>query len=218
LGVELGYCARPGEVDLRIIGNHAQLEDASQLVLQRLGADIFTTDQRSIEQVIVETLTGRGETLAVAESCTGGYIANHLTNVAGASQVFLAGYVTYANAAKISALGVDAKLIDEYGAVSEAVACAMAEGALRVSGANYALATTGIAGPGGGSEQKPVGTVFIALAQRDKPTEVQKRAYPSDRETFKDLTSQTALDMLLRKLDGRGSTTQPAIKANCSGV
>ncbi len=208
LGLEVGYCARPGEVDLRLIGTPEKLAQAEPLVMERLGDRIFTRDARSIEQVVIETLAARGGTLATAESCTGGFIANKLTNVPGASRVFLAGYVTYANEAKSSALGVEAALITQHGAVSEPVARAMAEGARQKSGARFAVATTGIAGPDGGTPEKPVGTVFVALAAEGAGTVVQKHRFPADRETFKQLTTQTALDLLLRHFDGRGTTSQ----------
>jgi len=203
LGLEVGYCARPGEVDLRLIGSPEKLAQADPIVQSQLGENIFTEDARSLEQVIVETLTQRGLTFATAESCTGGYIANKMTNVPGASRVYLAGYVTYANEAKTAALGVDAALIAAHGAVSEPVARAMAEGARRASGAQLAVSTTGIAGPDGGTPEKPVGTVFVALAGEGAETVVQKHRFPTDRETFKQLTTQTTLDLLLRRLDGR---------------
>jgi nicotinamide-nucleotide amidase len=207
-GLEVGYCARPGEVDLRLLGPAEVLERATELVMERLGAAIFTRDLRSLEEVVVATLTAQGTTLATAESCTGGAIANRITNVAGASEIFLAGYVTYANEAKTSAVGVPAALIAEHGAVSEPVARAMAEGAQRASGAKWALATTGIAGPGGGSEAKPVGTVYVALAGPGR-TVVEHHKFPTDRETFKNLVSQTALDLLLRQFDGRDRRHEP---------
>jgi len=119
--------------------------------------------------------------------------------VPGASNVFNAGYVTYANAAKTDILGVDPRLIDRHGAVSEPVARAMAEGARRRARSTYALATTGIAGPGGSSPGKPVGTVYIALAS-DSETIARKFFFPTDRETFKDLVAQAAFDLLRRKL------------------
>jgi nicotinamide-nucleotide amidase len=203
MGLEVGYCARPGEVDLRLIGKPEVLERASLLVMEKLGSHIFTQDLRSLEQVLIETLTEQEATVALAESCTGGFIANKLTNVAGASRVFLAGYVTYANEAKHSALGVPMELIEQHGAVSEPVARAMAEGAVKASGARFALATTGIAGPDGGTAAKPVGTVFVALAEEGQATLVQRHSFPTDRETFKQLVAQTALDLLLRRLDGR---------------
>ncbi len=206
MGLEVGYCARPGEVDVRLIGTAPVLDRAESLVRERLGKWIFTSDERELPNVVVEKLTALGKTIATAESCTGGFIANQLTNVSGSSKVFLAGYVTYANEAKTAALGVDAALIAAHGAVSEPVARQMAEGALKNAGANFALATTGIAGPDGGTAEKPVGTVFVALAVRGISTLVQHHRFPTDRETFKNLVSQTALDLLLRQLDGRDTT------------
>ena len=127
-------------------------------------------------------------------------IANSITNVSGASEVFLAGYVTYANSAKSDVLSVDPKLIDKNGAVSEAVARAMAEGARARAASTFGLATTGIAGPTGGSEEKPVGTVYIALASEDQQTVARKFVFPTDRETFKQLAAQAALDLLRLRL------------------
>jgi nicotinamide-nucleotide amidase len=144
-------------------------------------------------------LTKKKQTLATAESCTGGLLANRITNVAGASAVLLAGYVVYANEAKIDILGIDPKLIDEHGAVSEEVARSMADGARKRAGSTYALATTGVAGPSGGSEEKPVGTVYVALAD-ENDTKIKKLFFPSDRETFKQLAAQAAFEMLRRKL------------------
>ncbi len=212
MGLEVGYCARPGEVDLRIIGPAAVLDRAETLIRERLGKWIFTSDERELSGVVVEKLTALGKTVATAESCTGGFVANQFTNVAGASKVFLAGYVTYANEAKTAALGVDPALIREHGAVSEQVAQQMAEGALEKAGSDFALATTGIAGPDGGSPGKPVGTVFVALAERGRETLVQHHRFPTDRETFKHLVSQTAMDLLLRRLDGR----DPSVTENFS--
>ena len=200
LGLEVGYCARPGEVDLRLIGSAEALARAEKIVAAQLGAQLVSRDQSSLEKVIVDRLSARGETLATAESCTGGLLAHRVTNVPGASAVFLEGFVTYANEAKTRALGVDAALLRAHGAVSREVAAAMADGARTAAGVDHALATTGIAGPGGGSEAKPVGTVFIALATKLGPTTVEQHRFPTDRETFKDLTAQTALDLLRRRL------------------
>ena len=165
-GIELGYCARPGEVDLRVVGGPSALDRADAVIKAGLGAAIFSDDGRTLEEVVVKLLTARKQTLAVAESCTGGFLAHRITNVAGASVVFLAGYVTYSNEAKAAMLGIDPQLISEHGAVSEKVAQAMAEGARRRANVTFGLATTGIAGPGGGTEAKPVGTVFFALAPK----------------------------------------------------
>jgi nicotinamide-nucleotide amidase len=199
-GIELGYCARPGEVEVRIIGPPDAIQTADAIIRDELGVSIFSDNDEALEAVVVKLLKQRKETLATAESCTGGLIANQLTNVSGASEVFLAGYVTYANSAKSDVLNVDSKLIAKHGAVSEAVARAMAEGARTRTGSTYGLATTGVAGPTGGSDEKPVGTVYIALALGDSETVVRKLYFPTDRETFKQLTAQAALDFLRRKL------------------
>src|SRR5207249_2487206 len=192
-GLELGYCARPGEVDVRIIGERAALDQADRIVCGRLGDAIFTSGDETLEQVLVELLAKKKQTLAIAESCTGGLLANRITNVPGSSAVLLAGYVCYANEAKIDILGVDPKLIEEHGAVSEVVARAMAEGARSRARSTYALATTGIAGPSGGSAEKPAGTVYVALASETE-IKVKKLFFPSDRETFKQLTAQVAFE------------------------
>jgi nicotinamide-nucleotide amidase len=198
-GVEIGYCARPGEVDVRIIGERTALDEADKIIHAELGGVIFTAGDETLEQVLVQLLAKKKKTLAIAESCTGGLLANRITNVPGSSAVLLAGYVVYANEAKIDILGVDPKLIEQRGAVSEEVARAMAEGARKRAGSIYGLATTGIAGPDGGSEEKPVGTVYVALAD-EKETKVRKLFFPSDRETFKQLVAQLAFEMLRRKL------------------
>ena len=199
-GLELGYCARAGEMDLRLLGEASVVAHARQIVIEKLGGSIFSTDGNNLETVVVKLLTEQKRTLAIAESCTGGYLAHRITNVPGASAVLLAGYVTYSNEAKTRSLGVDAGLIAEYGAVSRQVATAMAEGARKQAASDFALATTGIAGPSGGSNEKPVGTVFIALASKDQPTQLQKRFFPDDRPTFKELTAQAALEMLRQQL------------------
>jgi nicotinamide-nucleotide amidase len=199
-GIELGYCARPGEVEVRIIGDPNTIQAADAIIRGELGLSIFSDNDETLEGVVVRLLKQRKQTLATAESCTGGLIANQITNVSGASEVFLAGYVTYANSAKSDALNVDWKLIDKHGAVSEPVARAMAEGARTRAVSTYGLATTGIAGPTGGSDEKPVGTVYIALASGDSETVVGKFLFPTDRETFKQLAAQAALDLLRRRL------------------
>jgi nicotinamide-nucleotide amidase len=198
--VELGYCARPGEVDVRLLGTSARLDEAEALIRNAFPHSIYTTAEEDLEEVVVHLLTEKKQTVATAESCTGGYLAHRLTNVPGASSVFLAGYVTYANEAKIAALGVDAALIEEHGSVSRVVAGKMAEGALRNAGVTHALATTGIAGPSGGTEKKPVGTVFIALASAGAETDVQRFRFLTDRESFKRLATQAALEMLRQRL------------------
>jgi len=199
-GVELGYCARPGEVDVRIIGEAKAIEQADGIITSALGPSIFSAGDESLEEVIVKLLTKRNQTLASAESCTGGLIANRITNVPGASRVFLAGYVCYANQAKIDMLNVDPKLIETHGAVNEPVARGLAEHARAAARSDYALSTTGIAGPTRGSPEKPVGTVYVALASGDAETTAKKFFFPTDRETFKQLAAQTALDLLRRRI------------------
>ncbi len=204
--MELGYCARPGEVMVRVIGSAAALDACGVLVRAAFGDRLFSETDEVMEQVVVRLLRQAGRTVATAESCTGGLMANRLTNVAGASEVFGWGFVTYANEAKERLLGVSASDLADHGAVSEPVVRAMAEGALGASGADYALAVTGVAGPGGGTAEKPVGTVWIALAARGRvagepvTTTVLREHFPFEREMFKAMTSQTALDMLRRRL------------------
>jgi len=198
-GIELGYCARPAEVDVRIVGKPKAIEQADAIIRSTLGSSVFSAADETLEEVVVKLLVGRNQTLAVAESCTGGLLANRITNVPGASEVFLAGYVCYANQAKINMLDVDSHLIEKHGAVSEQVALALAENARGCAGSDYALATTGIAGPGGGSPEKPVGTVYVALAAPGE-TIAKKLFFPTDRETFKQIATQAALEMLRKKL------------------
>ena len=199
-GLTLGYCIRQGDVDVRLSGQSEPVEIGAAIVREHLGPCIVSEDRRMIEEVLVQTLADRGQWLATAESCTGGFMASRITDVSGASRVFGHGFVTYANEAKQRHLGVSAQLLEQHGAVSEPVAAAMAEGVLAVSGADHALAITGIAGPTGGSEDKPVGTVFIGLASKGSSTVVRRFYYPGSRDRFKLLSSQAALEMLRRRL------------------
>jgi len=153
----------------------------------------------TLQRRVGEALRARGWTVALAESCTGGFIAHRITNVPGASAVLWGGAVSYANDAKTKWLGVNEATLAMHGAVSEPVAREMAEGARRVAGSDYAISVTGIAGPDGGSAEKPVGTVFIGLAAADG-TIVKQFLNRFDRETFKYVTSQQALEMLRRSL------------------
>ena len=200
-GLEVGYCARPGAVDVRLVASGVAAEklvsEAEAVVQKNLGENIFGADDEEIEQVVVKLLAQRKKTLALAESCTGGLIASRLTDVPGASEVFLGGVVSYANAAKEKLLGVRAETLAAHGAVSEAVAREMAVGAREKFGADLALAVTGIAGPAGGTAEKPVGTVFIALATASG-VEVKKFLNVWDRATFKQVTATQALEWLRR--------------------
>lgn len=202
-GLEIGYCARTGEVDVRLAARghnaHRTVGEAEGIVRGIIDEHIFGQDDDSLESVVVRLLTERRQTLALAESCTGGYVAHRITNVPGASAVFRVGLVTYSNEAKQQLLGVSAQVLAEHGAVSRPVARVMAEGARRQAGVDHALAITGIAGPSGGTAEKPVGTVFIALATAAH-TFVLNPVNRYDRETFKFVTAQQALDLLRRTL------------------
>lgn len=202
-GLELGYCARVGQVDVRLAAQgHGAAElvrEAETITQGQLSKHIYSLADEELEVVIVRLLTERKQTLALAESCTGGGLANRITNVPGASAILLASLVTYSNEAKQKFVGVRPATLAEHGAVSEAVAREMAEGARRETGADYALSVTGVAGPGGGSEAKPVGTVFIGFASAAE-TIVLKQFNNFDRETFKLVTTTQALEMLRRKL------------------
>jgi nicotinamide-nucleotide amidase len=189
-------------VDVRLGARGARAEalvhEAETIVRAQLGPYLYGLDEEELEAVLIRLLAERKKTLALAESCTGGCIAHRLTNVPGASAVLLAGLVTYSNDAKQKFLGVQAETLARHGAVSEPVARQMAEGARRETGADYALSVTGIAGPGGGTPAKPVGTVFIGLAG-PFDTVVEHHFNPWERETFKQVTAQQALDLLRRK-------------------
>jgi nicotinamide-nucleotide amidase len=202
-GLELGYCARTGEVDVRFVargcGAAQNVAEAEAILRGAIGEHVFGVDEDQLETAVVQLLTERRKKLALAESCTGGYIANRITNVPGASAVLWGAVVSYANEAKMKWLGVSPETLSAYGAVSEQTAREMAEGARRAAESDYAISATGIAGPNGGTEEKPVGTVFIGFADSDA-----SRAYKFlnrfDRETFKYVTSQQALEILRRAL------------------
>jgi len=199
-GLEYGYCARMGEVDLRLIGNPEQVAAARTLVLEKFSKYLISDDGSSMEATVIRLLREKGLKLATAESCTGGLIAHRLTNVPGSSEVFTHGWITYANEAKTDQLGVPAEIISSHGAVSEETARAMAEGALIAGNADLSLAITGIAGPTGGTEDKPVGTAWLALAEKGGATTARKIYHPRNRKDFKDAASQSALDLIRRRL------------------
>jgi nicotinamide-nucleotide amidase len=199
--VEVGYCARPGEVDLRLIAaDENLLKQAAVLARAKLADVIYTEGTETMEDVVVRLARAAGKTVTTAESCTGGLVASRITNVSGSSEVFRYGWVTYANGAKTSELGVPVELLEQHGAVSEEVARAMAEGALLRAGANLAISVTGIAGPTGGTAEKPVGLVYFGLAIKGGKTQMEKRIMSTQRERFKYMASQVALDLLRRAL------------------
>ena len=154
---------------------------------------------KKIENAIVRLMTERNLTLATAESCTGGFVANRITNVPGASKIFLGGVVAYSNGVKRKFLGVQPETLSRHGAVSAAVAREMAAGARNKFGADFAISVTGIAGPSGGTKAKPIGTVFIALAGASG-TMVERRLNCFRREKFKEITTEQALGMLHTRL------------------
>jgi nicotinamide-nucleotide amidase len=199
--IELGYCARPGEVEVRIISNLKSLSDeAEKRIRGALGEDIYAEGKDArLEETVVKMLAAAHKTVVTAESCTGGMIANRITNVSGSSEVFLNGWVAYSNEAKVKQLGVCAESLKKFGAVSEEVAREMAGKARQRSGADYAISATGIAGPTGGTIKKPVGLVFIGMATPQR-TVVQRHTVVFDRETFKFFVSQYGLDMVRREL------------------
>ena len=198
-GLEVGYCARPGAVDVRLTASGADAKElvaeGARIVQTILGASIYGFDDDEMETVVVRQLIARRKTLALAESCTGGALADQVTDVPGASEIFLGGVVSYANTAKEKLLGVRAETLAAHGAVSEAVAREMAVGVREKFGADFALAVTGIAGPGGGTPEKPVGTVYISLASA-AGVDVKKFNNVWDRATFKQVTAMQALDWL----------------------
>ena len=198
--LEFGYCAHIGEVDLRLIGPTAALEKGREIALGHFGRFLISDDGSSLEATVVRLLTEKHMTLATAESCTGGLISNRITDVPEASAVFTHGFITYANAAKVGMLGVSPGDLDSHGAVSETVACQMASGALQASGADIAVAVTGIAGPGGGTPEKPVGTAWIGLAGKDSETTAFKVFHPRNRHDFKLAASQAALEAVRKRL------------------
>ncbi len=198
--IQIRFCARCATADEA----EALLSEVSGPIEALLGDRIYSHNGDSIEQVVGKLLLAAGATLSVAESCTGGLLGERLTGVAGSSEYFLGGFITYSNALKTELLGVPPEMLAEHGAVSKPVAEAMAEGARRRSGSTFALAITGIAGPGGGTDTKPVGLTYIGLAG-PQGTEVVERQFLGDRARIRQFASQVALDLLRRKLGAGGS-------------
>lgn len=162
---------KPGEVMARITASadtkenaEALIEPVKKLFAERCGEYIYGFDKPNIETAALDVLKTAGKTIAIAESCTGGLVAKRITDIAGASEVFLCGMCSYSNSAKMNVLGVKKETLDKFGAVSEQTAAEMAEGVKRISGADIGVSTTGIAGPGGGTAEKPVGLVYIGIS------------------------------------------------------
>jgi nicotinamide-nucleotide amidase len=201
-GVEATICARDFEIHVDLIVDEGAGERAEVLAAALRGPLaqwLFGEDERPVEELVLDLLRERGLTLATAESCTGGMVGMRLTSVPGASDVYRGGIVAYANEVKERELGVPAELIERHGAVSAEVAAAMAEGARRRLGADVAVAVTGVAGPGGGSEEKPVGTVFLHVATADGGRGIDL-TYPGDREPIRRRGTVAALHLVRRVL------------------
>ncbi|WP_161897695.1 competence/damage-inducible protein A [Gordonia spumicola] len=199
--VEVTTCMRGGELEIvsRFDGTASATYDAlADLLIARHGDKVFSTDASTIDDLLVSRLNGR--TVATAESCTGGMVAARLTDRAGSSAYLLGGVVSYSNEVKTGVLGVPAELIAELGAVSEPVAAAMAEGARRVTGADIAVSTTGIAGPDGARPGKPVGTVCFGVAVAGRETVTVTRLFPGDRDSVRRLATTAAFHLLAAAL------------------
>lgn len=203
--------AKEGEMFVRVTAKAATQAEADALcapvveeIRRRVGSFVYSVDVDSLEALVVDALRAAGKTLATAESCTGGLLAKRITDVAGSSAVFEMGCVTYANRVKEKLLGVPHETLEAHGAVSEETARAMAEGIVRASGADIGVGITGIAGPGGGTAEKPVGLVYIALSD-GKSTWVAKRqpaGRMKSREWHRHCAASKALDMVRRYLAG----------------
>ncbi|MDX2034619.1 MAG: competence/damage-inducible protein A [Blastocatellia bacterium] len=197
---------KDGQIELHLTAQsrneaeaHRLNEELAGRLEEALGEYVYSRQDQTLEEVVGELLKWRGYTVATAESCTGGLVAGRITEVPGSSAYFLEGVVSYSNEAKIALLGVPKELIEEHGAVSEPVAKAMAEGIRRRAGSTFGIGVTGIAGPGGGTEEKPVGLVYLALAD-DSATQVRKLFFPSDRQFIRTLAVNSALDLLRRRI------------------
>jgi len=204
-GVRIAYCVQFPLIQVRLRltaspeSGAATLDAAAQMVRSRLGDAIVAEDRDTMETVVARLLDERGLTVAVAESCSGGLLAKHLTDISGSSSYMRAGVVAYANDAKSRLLGVPAELIERHGAVSEEVAAAMAEGVRSTVASDLALAVTGIAGPTGGTDDKPVGTVFLSLCDQNG-CRVRELRLSGSREQVRVATTYHALDWLRRHL------------------
>ncbi|MDP4234819.1 MAG: competence/damage-inducible protein A [Bacteroidota bacterium] len=169
-------------------------------IRDRAGNYIYGTDSDTLEGMLFQLLKKRKATLSVAESCTGGMLSMRMTNIPGSSEVFAGGIISYSNSVKIKELGISKKLIDSFGAVSKECALAMAEGACKKFGTTFSLAITGIAGPGGGTKDKPVGTIWIALAEAGHPTLARSYKFAGDRSIIRERSADSAMEMLRRRL------------------
>lgn len=201
-GLEVTICARNFEVHVDLVADpeaEARLLEFESGLEERLGRYLFSTDGRTVEELVLDRCRERGWTLATAESCTGGLVAAALTGIAGASDVVVGGIVAYANEVKIEQLDVPAELIEEYGAVSAEAAEAMARGARERLGVDVAVAVTGIAGPGGGTEGKPVGLVYYHV-ETPEGGRGATFDFPGDRDSIRRRATVASLHLVLRLL------------------
>jgi len=201
-GVELTVLAQPGDVRVVLFDRGAggpRLDELASAIASRIGDACYSADGSSLAEVVLARAAAAGVTLATAESCTGGLVGGALTAVPGSSASYLGGVVSYADEVKVTLLAVDPALIEACGAVSDAIARAMALGACDMVGADYAVSVTGVAGPDGGSAEKPTGTVWFGVAGPDG-VDAQMRRFPGDRETVRTRAVATALDLLRRRL------------------
>ena len=180
----------------------AMTEPAVREVRQVLGDVVYGVDVDSLEQVVVQEMTARGLTLATAESCTGGLMGKRITDVPGASACYLGGVVSYQNEVKENLLGVRHETLITKGAVSEDTACQMAEGVRKALGADIGISTTGVAGPGGGTPEKPVGLIYVGISTKEKTWAVRILRPRQSRESLRRLASSTAFDLVRRHLEG----------------
>ena len=197
-GTETTICASRAEIEVVVRapdGTEPAAERLAAGLRERFGRAVFSEGPATLEELVLEVLRGQGRTLATAESCTAGLVAARLGSIAGASDVLLGGLVTYSNELKQELLGVPAALLAEFGAVSAECARAMAEGARRATGADVAVSVTGIAGPGGGTPEKPVGLVFFHVAA-DGAERALERRFPGPRENVRDWSATAALHLV----------------------
>jgi nicotinamide-nucleotide amidase len=204
-GVDVTICAREFEIHVDLFAEpeaDARAANVATSMRETLGSYLFGEDERSISEIVLDLCRERGLTLATAESCSGGMVASRLTAVPGASDVFVGSVVAYANGAKEAGLGVPAELIAEHGAVSAEVAAAMAHGARERLGADVGVAVTGVAGPGGGTKEKPVGLVFVHAVGPDGEKTVRTEL-PGDRDMIRGRATAAALHLVRRLLETR---------------
>lgn len=174
-------------------------DELANRIAEKLGIAVFSTEGEPMEEVVGKLLKKNSSTLAIAESCTGGLVGERITEIPGSSDYFLEGFITYSNESKSRQIGVPSELIERHGAVSAEVAEAMAKGAREAAGTDYAVSTTGVAGPGGGTAEKPVGTVFVGISDEDGERSIRLNL-PGDRHLVRWRTSQAALDLLRRRI------------------